>query len=147
MKKGQPCAGIIPSPLVEDRPPIHHQGVPTGLTGKVNDMASVTPSVGQPAALLREPEESRKENSWMALLGAYPVNILSGQTHIHAFEWIPPVEEIEKRLEKVLVLSNKSFPRSVAVRQVAMKLRNWALKHGKQKAAELALEHFGGTGK
>ena len=106
----------------------------------------MTPTAEQPAVSYHEGMVSPRVSRWMGLLGASPVDTLCGQTHIQGWEWIPPLETIEKRLEKVLVLSNKSFPRSVAVRQVAMKIRNWALRHGKRKAAELAAEHFGGNG-
>jgi hypothetical protein len=122
------------------------QDAHTGSMAKVDVTENAIPIVERLAVLLQEEMESQRVSLWMGLLEAYPVNTSSGQIHTQVYEWIPPIEEIEKRLEKVLVLSNKSFPRFVAVRQVAMQIRNWALKHGKQKAVELAAEHFGGTG-
>ena len=146
MRKDRQCADTIRSFSEADRSPLPHRGVHTGLMAMENGTDTVTRSVEQPAVSLSERMENQKENLWMELLGASPVNTLCGQTHIQGWEWIPPLETIEKRLEKVLVLSNKSFSRSVAIRQVAMKVRNWALRHGKQRAAKLAAEHFGGAG-
>jgi hypothetical protein len=105
----------------------------------------VTPIVERPAASFHEKMGSQKANLWMELLEVSPADTSSGPTPTQTFEVIPSMETIEKRVEKVLVLSNRSFPRSVAVRQVAARLRHWALRHGKQKAAELAVLHFGGT--
>lgn len=145
-RKDRQCAGTTHSSSGVDGYLLPHKGAHTGLTVKARSTDTVTPFAEQLAASLNEEMESPKVNLWMELLGAYPVNTSCGQTHTQVWEWIPPLEEIEKRLEKVLVLSNKSFPRSVAVRQVAMQIRNWALKHGKHKAIELAIEHFGGNG-
>jgi hypothetical protein len=143
-RKDRRPVGTSRNSMVMDCPPPCQQGVPTGLTAKVGAMGIATPFVERLAVLLKEEMESPKVKGWTELLEAYPVNTSCGQKHTQVHEWIPPIEEIEKRLERVLVLSNKSFPRAVAVRQVAMRVRNWALRYGKRKAIEMILIHLGG---
>jgi hypothetical protein len=113
---------------------------------KAGGTDTVIRTVVLPAVSYHERMGSPMVNLWMELLEVYPVDISSGQTPTQVSEWIPPLETIEKRLEKVLVLSNKSFPRSVALRQVTTKIRNWALRYGKDRAVKLAIERFGGIG-
>lgn len=145
-KKDQPCAGTTPSSSEPVGYPIPHRGALTGSMPRVGGTVIVTPIVGRPAASFHEKMGSQRVNPWMKLLEVSPAGTSSGPTPTQTFEVIPSMEMIEKRVEGVLVLSNKSFPRSVAVKQVASRLRHWALRHGKQKAAELAAQHFGGAG-
>jgi len=49
---------------------------------------------------------------------------------------IPPLWVIEKEIDESLTLSNWCWPRSVAVKGIALALRRWALEVGLEKAAE-----------
>lgn len=49
---------------------------------------------------------------------------------------IPSLSEIEKTIEKNLILSNWRWPRSIAVKGIALVLRRWAVEEGLERAAE-----------
>ena len=77
-------------------------------------------------------------DSWIELLEGFPS---AGQGSIQG-EHIPSLDQIKKRLEKCLVLSNAQHPREGAVQAVAMLVRKTALKHGKEAAAVVLDELF-----
>lgn len=77
-------------------------------------------------------------DSWIGLLEGFPS---VGQGPIQG-ELIPSLDQIKNRLEKKLVLSNKKHSREGAVQAVAILMRDTALKHGKEAAAEVLDELF-----
>lgn len=51
---------------------------------------------------------------------------------------IPPLKEIEERIERSLTLLNWRWPRSIAVKGIALALQKWAVEVGLEKAARRA---------
>ena len=77
-------------------------------------------------------------DSWIGLLEGFPS---AGQGPIQG-EHIPSLDQIKKRLDKCLDLTNKQHPREGAVQAVALLVRETALKYGKEAAAEVLDELF-----
>jgi hypothetical protein len=80
-------------------------------------------------------------DSWIGLLEGFPS---AGQGPIQG-EHIPSLDQIKKRLEESLVLSNVQYPREGAVQAVAMLIRSTAMKYGKEAAAAVLDELFHNT--
>ena len=80
-------------------------------------------------------------DSWIELLEGFPS---AGQGPIQG-EHIPSLDQIKKRLEESLVLSNAQHPREGAVQAVAMLVRKTAMQHGKEAAAAVLDELFHNT--
>jgi len=56
---------------------------------------------------------------------------------------IPPLEKIEEKIEKGLILSNWRWPKSVAIKGIALVLQKWAVEVGLERAAKRADMLFG----
>ena len=102
---------------------------------------SATQTARQAAACCRGIKESLQLPQCRRLLEDSPVSTSSTQESTQRCPVtgrpIPPLEEVAKKIEESLILSNRFWPRWIVVEGIAQALRNWALKVGIERAAKM----------
>ena len=102
----------------------------------------VTPSATQPVAGSHVLEENLEGLPCRRSQEVLPASTSSGSkstlptAEVLHTKKVPPLSQIEKVINQKLTLSNWPWPRSVAVKGIALTLQRWAKKYGVEEAAK-----------
>lgn len=135
MRDDQTCANGIRSGT-----PTSQKGAPSGSMQKGSGTENAIQSAKRPVADSPDTKGSPQRQLCRRSLEASPASTSSTSKSIQRCpvtnQVIPSLKKIEETIEENLVLSNWHWPRSIAVKGIALALRRWALEVGLERAAE-----------
>jgi hypothetical protein len=112
-----------------------------------NEKESVTPTVRQAAVWNPDTKGNQQAQPCQKSLVVYRANTSSIRLPDLVCPVtgrpIPPLKKIEETIERSLTLSNWRWPRSTAIKGIALALQRWAVEVGLEKAARRADMLFG----